>query len=298
MIQLRNIVVPIDFSEYAEFALQFGRTLAKSTGARLHLLNVVEPFVRQTGQRVEEEVRIAEQALQHRSNQLREEAIATQGYVMVGRADEQIGMYLQNHDSDMVIMGTHGAKGVEKVLFGSVTETILKSASCAVLAVNITSARSASSSLRSLLVPTDFSSYADYATEYAQVLAEALKANVHLLYVNEPASVLSGGYEVGFVAAEVSDAEEEARVRAQAQQRLQAIAERFSAANLVTHVALVNGRADEEIVKYADANAIDAIIMGTHGRRGLSKLLLGSVTERVYKTSACPVMAVRLPQQD
>jgi len=298
MIQVRNIVVPIDFSEYSDFALQFGRTLAKSTNARLHIINVVEPFVRQTGQRVEEDVTIAEQALQYRARQLEEEGIANQSYVLVGRADEQIGVYLQKHDIDIVIMGTHGAKGVEKVLFGSVTETMLKSASCAVLAVNISSSRSAASSLRSLLVPTDFSTYSDYATEYAQVLANALKANVHLLYVNEPASVLSGGYEVGFVAAEVSDIEEEARTRAEAQQRLQNTAERFSAANLVTHLALVGGRADEEIVKYADANAIDAIIMGTHGRRGLSKLLLGSVTERVYKTSACPVMAVRLPQRD
>jgi nucleotide-binding universal stress UspA family protein len=143
-----------------------------------------------------------------------------------------------------------------------------------------------------ILVPTDFSETADAALDYAKVLAGQLGASLHLLHV------FSDPYAVGAFAPDVyaplppslqeraiEDARECLRLRLSAdeEQRLGAT------------WAIVSGLAAKQIVEFADENAIDLIVMGTHGRRGFAHLLLGSVAEHVVRTAACPVLTVRGP---
>ena len=143
-----------------------------------------------------------------------------------------------------------------------------------------------------ILVPTDFSETADAALEYAKVLAGQLGASLHLLHV------FSNPYNVAAYAPEVyapmppamreralEDAGECLLTRLNSDE-----AERFRGTR-----AVVTGLTAPQIVMYANEQAIDLIVMGTHGRRGVAHLLLGSVAEHVVRIAGCPVLTVRDP---
>jgi nucleotide-binding universal stress UspA family protein len=145
-------------------------------------------------------------------------------------------------------------------------------------------------SVTKILVPTDFSESADAALAYAKTLAGCLGASLHLLHVfNDP-------YGPALYAPEVYVAvPEEARERAIEEARAR-LAERLDA-DEETYFrgtrAIVTGLTAKQIVSYAADHGIGLIVMGTHGRRGVAHLLLGSVAEHVVRTAPCPVLTVR-----
>lgn len=143
-----------------------------------------------------------------------------------------------------------------------------------------------------ILVPTDFSETADAALQYAKVLAGQLGASLHLLHV------FSNPYKVAAYAPEVyAPLPPSMRERAieDARECLQTRLNSGEEEQFGGTRAIVSGLTAPQIVKYADENAIDMIVMGTHGRRGVAHLLLGSVAEHVVRTAACPVLTVRDP---
>jgi nucleotide-binding universal stress UspA family protein len=129
--------------------------------------------------------------------------------------------------------------------------------------------------VKRILYPTDFSSYSNQAYFHAVSLAEVHRAGLTILYVNVPGSS--------------TDAERRS-LREQLEQIRPA-----NPAIPVNHVFL-DGDPATEIVRYATDTASDLIVMGTHGRSGLERLLVGSVTERVMRAAPCSVMAVKLPR--
>jgi universal stress protein A len=142
-----------------------------------------------------------------------------------------------------------------------------------------------------ILVPTDFSPTADAALAYAKTLAARLDASLHVVHV------LADPYAMSTCVPDVyvpmaPDIYERSIANAQEQlrQRLDADDER----RLRGSKAVINGGlAAKDIVAYADAHNIDLIVMGTHGRRGVAHLILGSVAEHVVRTSRCPVLTVQ-----
>jgi universal stress protein A len=141
-----------------------------------------------------------------------------------------------------------------------------------------------------ILVPTDFSETADAALAYAKELATTLGASLHLVHVfADPYAVAAGAPDV--YSAIPADARERAleEVRERLLERLDANEEvRFRGSRFV-----VRGMVAPHIVEYARNQDIDLIVMGTHGRRGVAHLLLGSVAEHVVRTAGCPVLTVR-----
>jgi nucleotide-binding universal stress UspA family protein len=139
----------------------------------------------------------------------------------------------------------------------------------------------------SILVPTDFSPQADHAIEYACSLASQLDATIHLLsVVGVPAL---GVPELGAaMAASVVDSMIDDNQRA-----LDNLAEQCREHSKVGEVLLRTGDARDVITQTARELNADLIVMGTHGRRGLSRALLGSVAEYVVRTSPVPVLTVR-----
>lgn len=135
-----------------------------------------------------------------------------------------------------------------------------------------------------ILVPTDGSPASDAAIEHAIDLARQYDATLHALYVVDGAaySTLEAGAQVVVDALE-SEGEEATR-------RVAAAAER---ADVDCETTVATGTAYSAIRDYVDERAIDMVVMGTHGRKGLDRYLLGSVTERVVRTSDVPVLTVR-----
>ena len=142
--------------------------------------------------------------------------------------------------------------------------------------------------IRKILVPTDFSPRSDAALDYAAALATALNAAVHLVHVVE--EPFAGGEWEMYVRdpQEIRD-----QLDADARSRLATTAGRLDPRAVPVSTGIRHGSAFDGILYEAKAIGADLIVMGTHGRSGLSHLMLGSVAERVIRGAHCPVLTVR-----
>src|SRR5688500_16079934 len=140
---------------------------------------------------------------------------------------------------------------------------------------------------KNILVPTDFSEGAEEALTYACELASRLGATVHLVNVVGIPSL--GVPELGVaVTATMID-----QVGADNQKTIDKLAQDFSSKAMIGHAILKTGDARDAINQAAAELNCDLIVMGTHGRRGVTRVLLGSVAETVVRTAPCPVLTIR-----
>lgn len=136
-----------------------------------------------------------------------------------------------------------------------------------------------------ILIPTDGSDAAEAAIEQAVGQAAGFDARLHVVFVVELAATAPLQITLDQVV-EAIEKEGEAIV--------ERIAETASKSGVEVVTSVEHGVADEAIVDYVGDHDIDLVVMGTHGRRGLGRQLLGSVTERVVRTSPVPVLTVRM----
>ena len=142
--------------------------------------------------------------------------------------------------------------------------------------------------LKRILAPHDFSEYSDAAIGYACALADKFDAQLHLLHVLEVHASSTPVFGAGLA---LSPRVRESR--AAAEKALEQVADGRAAVR-----ATAEGPTFLEILRYANENDIDLIVMGTHGRSGLAHVMLGSVAERVVRKAPCPVMTVRHPKHE
>jgi nucleotide-binding universal stress UspA family protein len=140
-----------------------------------------------------------------------------------------------------------------------------------------------------ILVPIDFSTYAEQALDYAITLGKQLQARVTLLHVIQPPLV--AGADMGAWPSQTYIEELEAAITSD----LEGYLARVTTAGLQGEMVVVHGTPFQEIINTAKARQVDLIVMGTHGRTGLTHVLLGSVAERVVRQAPCPVLVVRQP---
>ena len=145
--------------------------------------------------------------------------------------------------------------------------------------------------MKKILMPTDFSEPSAHALHYAKALAATFHAELHLLHVIENPFV-HGWTSEGYVAALPSFQEQ---LEEEAVDRLEKELSAEDRAGLRARQATRSGTPFLEIVRYAKAENIDLIVMGTHGRGTVAHLLMGSVAEKVVRTAICPVLTVRHP---
>jgi nucleotide-binding universal stress UspA family protein len=136
-----------------------------------------------------------------------------------------------------------------------------------------------------ILVPTDGSAGTTRVIDHAAALADAHDASLHFLYVVNTASFANLPMETSWESVTTM-------LRDEGEEALRAAEDRAGTAGVVT--ALREGPPSREIVKYASEEGCDLVVMGTHGRGGLNRLLLGSVAERVVRSSEVPVLTVRV----
>jgi nucleotide-binding universal stress UspA family protein len=158
---------------------------------------------------------------------------------------------------------------------------------------------------RKILVPLDGSDLAEAVLPYVTELAKRFDAQVVLLQVIDsfeklvaemmPATLEPSG---GAAMVGVDVAEEQARAeREQAEAYLQHAVAGLASDAVNATAAVVDGNAGDEILRYAQENAVDLIAMSTHGRSGLSRLVYGSVTDAVLRASRCPVLVIRSTEE-
>ena len=149
-------------------------------------------------------------------------------------------------------------------------------------------------SIKTVLVPTDFSDASEAALDYGRGLAEAFGASLHLVHVME--DLLAHAWAAEVYVASAPNLREE--IERESRQRLESMLPPSDRERLRAEVALLAGNPFIEIIRYAKANGIDLIVMGTHGRGPIAHMLLGSVAEKVVRKSPCPVLTVREAQHE
>jgi nucleotide-binding universal stress UspA family protein len=149
--------------------------------------------------------------------------------------------------------------------------------------------------MKKILVATDFGEASETALNYGRALARLSGAALHVLHVNETIFLTTASaYDYTSVSPEI-------------QEEIQAVARKQTAALLTDEdrgelhaiaVTMTDNAPASAIVDYAKTNAIDLIVVGTHGRGALAHLVMGSVAERVVRTASCPVLTVRNPEHE
>jgi nucleotide-binding universal stress UspA family protein len=308
MISLNHVLCPVDLSELSKPALAWAGSIAEWYQSQLIVLHVVPTFepmeVRaaalfdavqfvypMTQEQIEERLRDAMRTAGVTADRARVVAKAGDpGQVIVEEA-LAIG-------ADLVVMATHGRRGWDRVMLGSVAERVLRSAPCPVFTVPSLARASAKADVvparmpvRAVLCPVDFSSAALHAAEFAMDVANRADASVTLLHVIEWLAEEEPRESAHFAVPEFR------------QQLMQHAREQLNA--LVTHqpqlergvtVAVAAGRAHRQIARVAAETKADLIVLGAHGRGGPPLAALGSTTEQVVRAAPCPVLTIRASQ--
>jgi len=293
-----TIVVPTDGSEYAERAASHASSVAAAFDATVHVLSVVDEdaassvFERgdvdeETRERLREE---GQRAIASARAEL-DDGIPVETAIVNGHAAESIVGYAEDVDANLLAMGTHGRTGVDRYVAGSVTERVLRRTHVPVLTVRDVEAARDLEAYENVLVPTDGSEDAGVAVEHALALAAVGVATVHAVNVIDVASLAasSGEAPVTGMLEGFEEAGEEAT---------NAVAEQAREAGLDAKTAVLKGSPGHELLEYVDDRDVDLVAMGTTGRTGLDRYLLGSTTERVVRHANAPVLAVNARNGD
>jgi nucleotide-binding universal stress UspA family protein len=144
--------------------------------------------------------------------------------------------------------------------------------------------------IRSILVPTDFSECGNYALSYAASLARSFNASIICVHVIEPI-VPTVGYSGMTEPLPIADISEQ--LEDSAERELPKLAECEDCAGLDIEEVIVHGEAASEIVRVAKERKVDLIVVSSHGRTGLGRILFGSTAEAVVRHALCPVLVVK-----
>jgi len=146
--------------------------------------------------------------------------------------------------------------------------------------------------IKTILVPCDFSEHSEQAFQWAVGLAERWSARIVLVHAAQPFSHLAYPESVYLI----DLAKMEAEILADAEKRLNEFAAKKGTSSVTVDSKVMTGDPFWEICQTAERENADLIVMGSHGRTGLSHVLLGSVAERVVRHAPCPVLVARLPK--
>ena len=268
--KLDRVLVATDGSDYSAGAIRTGVALAKASGARLTGLSIAlynpeySTLVPNLGEEAEKRAR---QALAS----FTAEAGGDAETVTIEASDPYQGILdgAKANQADVIVIGRRGKRGMARMMVGDATAKVIGHADCAVLVAP----RAARLWEKRVLLATDGSSHSEAAAGAAGHLAKKFGLPVTVV------SVVAGSHS--------------ATRRMEAEQAVAAKVERLKAMGVAAEGKIVDGRPDEAIVKAAEEVGADLIVMGSHGRTGLVKVLLGSVAERVIGQVSCAVLVVK-----
>lgn len=303
MIAIRRILCPIDFSDFSRHALDHAVAIARryeSTLTLLHVYPLMPSLAYAPGTPVlpvfvptPDDFEALRASMKRFADTEAGSSVPMQFDVGEGDAASGILDRARALPSDLIVMGTHGRSGFERLLLGSVTEKVIHKAPCPVLTVPPPMADAVPASpvlFRRILCGIDFSDASLRALEYALSLTQDADAQLTLVHVVEvsatPAVEARGDIEAPALGAYVA-----AAAHARAEQLQQLVPEGgTSHARIETVLAI--GSAHREILRVAGERSSDIIVLGAHGV-GVSQMMFGSAAHQIVRQATCPVLTVR-----
>lgn len=291
MLEIKLILCPIDFSEFSERAYHHALSLAEHYRAKLVAQHVVElwrypslGFAASAGlyeefcQSVRErgKMELQEFVKNHTHDEIQTELVVHQGM-----APDSILSFAQTHKTDLIVMGSHGRRGYDRLMLGSVTDRVMRRAPCPVLAVRepphdsiaADQGRGHVHRLNRILFCADFSENSEQALKYAISAAAEYDAELTLLHVLE----------------DPSPARTEEAIAA-ATEQLDKLIPPEGRTTLKIKTAVRIGKPYMQIIQLALEAQIDMVAMGVHGYGALDPAVFGSTTYRVIQLGPCPVL--------
>lgn len=294
MLTFRNILCPIDFSEVSRAAFRQAVALAGATHGVVHVIHAIDaPSLAVAegrvlgGGRLAGEARGADaQTMRAWLAEQRVKDVPVEHHLVAGPPARAIIDEASALSCDAIVMGTHGRVGLARAVLGSVAETIVRTSPIPTLVVPNVRQEDAGAprAIGSILCPVDFSERSERALSEAARLGKTIGAVVHVVHCWQ--------LEPRF---DVAASERRHRDR-DLSDELTSLTKRCAPAGTDVRRHLRHGAPHLEIVALAVGLDVDLIVMGTHGRTGLEHFLLGSVAERVVRTSPVPVLTMRAPR--
>jgi nucleotide-binding universal stress UspA family protein len=298
MIKMSRILCPVDFSPFSRRALDHAAVLAQWYASELEVVHVV-PFMPtifgvaagiSAATLGPSETEALRRELQAFTAATRDKVPNLEIVLREGSAPFEILRQADDTKADLIVLGTHGRSGFERWILGSVTEKVLRKACCPVLTVPPTEMDGAADRprFRRVMCPVDFSDASAHAAQYALSLAQEGKAHVTFLHVVEwlPSDEFDR-FPAFDTAAFRRHALTEAKVR------LEQVVPAEARDWCEPEERISCGKPYQEILRLAAAEGSDLIVMGSHGRGPVDRLLFGSTTQHVVRQATCPVLTVR-----
>jgi len=299
MLRVKSILFPTDFSPTSDAALTPACQWARRLGAELHLLHVVEslrPELYAASIALPDPSIVgatlagkAQQELETRERLARDRgATVTSASIEGVSAAPAILDYAESHDIDLVAMSTHGRRGLRRFLLGSVTEEVVQRSSAPVLTLRGENSVFDAVPHR-ILAAVDLSEHSSAAVAHAKELAALFHAELQLLHVvvPPPLPVYYDGLATPNIVPDLPQLTKEAG------SALEELYARSGGPSGPVSLHVVQGVAVAEILRFAEVNSSDVVVVASHGHTGVSHLLLGSVAERVVRQSGSPVLTLK-----
>jgi nucleotide-binding universal stress UspA family protein len=294
-----RILCPVDFSGSSAKALAYAAALARWHHAEITVLHVrpmqisplltvgpyvgpVTPVVLSDAERAQLEAALTRFAA---SDTTRDVTIRT-ALVEDVNVPSAILSHVETMRPDLIVMGTEGHSGIERLVLGSVAERVLRRATCPVVTVPPNARHGLSpNAIREVLCPIDFSSSSAAALNWAAVWAAKAAAHLTVLHVVEMPPEAADPPLSDYVALR------DRMIRDARQAMEAAIPDRIRQSDTFDEHVVV-GRAGTEILRLAEARPADLIVMGVRGRGAVDLAVFGSATHQVVRRAGCPVLAV------
>lgn len=302
---IKNILLPLDGSPLAEGALPFAARLAGALQAAMTLVRVPDPIVAPTPgmeavtplalctpeARAAAEDYLAKVAAQESLAGLDLRRLTPDPPVVAGLMEA-----LQQSAADLLVMTSHGYSGFKRLILGSVTDEMVRHAACDVVVVP--AGNHLKPTIGTIAVPLDGSPLAEAALPHAAHLARALGARLHLMQIPQvpvqPVGYAAPGAGLDWVPELVAEATREAQAYLEAKAaELRAQGVTVTAQQEPLGIEGVAGG----ILDAAREQQADLLLLTSHGRGGLRRMVLGSVTDALLRKAALPIWVVR-PQAD
>jgi len=277
---MKKIIVPIDFSEHSEYALETAAVLAKKYNAEilaLHMLELSNAVISNAENLQQEEtvfyLKLAEKRFQDFLDKAYLKDIEVTPLVKHFKVFSEVSDVAKEHGADLIVMGSHGASGLKEVLVGSNTEKVVRHSNIPVLVIK---ENPILTDFENVIFASDFSEEAIKPYLNASRMFEVLDAKMHLVYVNLPDNRFKSSVEIekrvaGFLKAAEGNIDR------------------------MKEVAYVNDYSIEKgVLNYSNVIGADLVAVATHGRKGLAHFFEGSISEDIANHSTLPVMTFKI----
>lgn len=283
----KDILLPFDGSDGAAAVLHHTAEIAHWDNATIHVLFVADTSLDSVTvmgeQTIDVLIQQGEDIVKEAEKTLQSLGSDYDTAVIQGNPAPAITEYAEQYGYDLIVMPTHGRKGVSRYLLGSVTEKVVRLPSPPVLTARMQPDEHLMFPYENILIPTDGSTEATHAAEHGLALASALNSTVHTVSVVDDTSL---GLDIrSDTSGKASEAGAEEAI-----DDLISMSEKYDINEIVQHIE--HGNPAEGILTCIDTNEIDVVVMGTTGRRGTDRILLGSVTEKTVRSAPVPVITV------